>query len=172
METDGVPEESIGFNGYLNGTSSQKYVATDKSLGSTDINNWDDSDPVSGSPWNGELGCTKLKTVAANAKALGITVIMIGYGLANTAKCNRDYNGGPYTGSQVDEVLAAASSNAANGTASKADHDCTKTAEADKENTDGDFYFCAASGAQLAGIFTTALKRAQGGTTKFIKMPV
>jgi hypothetical protein len=170
METDGVPEESIGFNGYLNGTNSQKYVATDKSLGSTDLTN--DKDPVSGSPWNGEIGCTNLKTVAANAKAAGITVIMIGYGLANTAKCNRDYNGGAYTGSQVDNVLAEASSNAPNGDVSKADNDCSTTAGANKENTDGDFYFCAASGAQLAGIFTTALKQAQGGTTKFIKMPV
>jgi Flp pilus assembly protein TadG len=170
METDGVPEESIGFNGRLTSGASPYYTATDKSLGSTALT--DSLDPVSGSPWNGELGCTNLKTVAANAKAAGITVIMIGYGLANTAKCNRDYNGGPYTGSNVDDVLAAAASNAPDGTASKANNDCTTTAGAAAENSDGDFYFCAATGAQLAGIFTTALKQAQGGTTKFIKMPV
>lgn len=170
METDGVPEESIGFNGRLTTASNPFYTATDKSLGSTALTN--NLDPVSGSPWNGEQGCTNLKTVAANAKAEGITVIMIGYGLANTAKCNRDYNGGPYTGSQVDDVLAAAASNAPNGEPSKADNNCSTTAGATAENNDGDFYFCAATGAQLAGIFSTALKAAQSGTTRFVKMPV
>jgi len=169
METDGVPEESIGFNGKLT-TGSMMYTATNKNLGSTDLTNA--LDPVSGSPKNGELGCTNLKTVAANAKAAGITVIMIGYGLANTAKCNRDYTGGPYTGSQVDEVLAAAASNAPNGDPSTANNNCATTAGAAAENADGDFYFCAATGAQLASIFTTALKQATSGTTKFVKMPV
>lgn len=171
METDGVPEESIGFNGRLT-SGSMYYTATDKSLGSTTLNLTDSSDPVSGSPWNGELGCTKFKDVAQKAKDAGITVIMIGYGLANTAKCNRDYNGGPYTGSQVDDVLAAAASNAPDGSVSKADHNCSTTSGADDENSDGDFYFCAATGAQLSAIFTTALKAAQGGNTKFVKMPI
>lgn len=169
METDGVPEESIGFNGYLNGTSSQYYTASNKALGSTSITA-DNTDPVSGSPWNGELGCTNLKTVAANAKAAGITVIMIGYGLANTAKCNRDYNGGPYTGSNVRDVLAASASNAPDGSPSVAGN-CSTTAGANAENTDGDFYFCAASATQLSGIFATAVSQISS-TTKFVKMPV
>ncbi len=66
----------------------QYYTATDKCLGST--SRGDSTDPVSGSPWNGEIGCTNLKAVAANAKAAS----MIGYGLANSAQCNREYNGG------------------------------------------------------------------------------
>ncbi len=169
METDGVPEESIGFNGYLNGYSSQYYTASDRSLGSTSLG--DNSDPVSGSPWNGEIGCTNLKTVASAAKAAGITVIMIGYGLANTAKCNRDYNGGAYTGSNVDDVLAAAASPMADGTPSTANNNCSTTAGANAENSDGDFYFCAATGAQLAGIFATAVSQITS-TTKFVKMPV
>lgn len=170
METDGVPEESIGFNGYLNGNSSQYYTASNKSLGNTSISA-DNSDPVSGSPWNGEIGCTNLKTVAAAAKAAGITVIMIGYGIANTAKCNRDYNGGPYTGSNVDDVLAAAASPKADGTASAADNNCSTTAGANAENTDGDNYFCAANGTQLGSIFATAVSQITS-TTKFVKMPV
>jgi len=169
METDGVPEESIAFNGYLvNSSSPPLYKDSNTSLGSTNLT--DATDPVSGSPWNGELGCTKLKTVAANAKAAGITVIMIGYGQANTAKCSVNYNNGTTSGSNVDDVLAAAASPAPNGSPSLADWNCSDPLQAAKENSDGDFYFCAANGAQLAGIFSTAVAQITS-TTKFVKMP-
>ena len=169
METDGVPEESIGFNGYLvNSSGPPLYKDSNTSTGSTNLT--DATDPVSGSPWNGEQGCTNLKTVAANAKAAGITVIMIGYGQANTAKCSVNYNNGTTSGSNVDDVLAAAASPAPNGSASTANNDCTTTAGAAAENADGDFYFCAANGAQLAGIFSTAVSQITS-TTKFVRMP-
>lgn len=169
METDGVPEESIGFNGYLSGNGSQYYTASDKSLGSTAVNTTDLTDPVSGSPWNGEIGCTNLKTVAQNAKDQGIVVIMIGYGLANTAKCNRDYNTNTYNGSNVDDVLAAAAS-PSGGTASTANNNCADPLGAAAENSDGDYYFCAATGAQLSTIFSTAVSQLTN-QTKFMKMP-
>jgi Putative Flp pilus-assembly TadE/G-like len=169
METDGVPEESIAFNGYLvNSSNPPLYKDTNTSLGSTNLT--DATDPVSGSPWNGEIGCNNLKTVAAKAKAAGITVIMIGYGDANTAKCNKNYNNGTFSGSSVDDVLAAAASPAPNGSASTANNDCSTTTGAAKENSDGDFYFCAATGAQLSGIFSTAVSQLSS-TTKFVKMP-
>jgi hypothetical protein len=168
METDGVPEESIGFNGYLTGTNPPLYKDSNTSLGSTDLGNA--SDPVSGSPWNGDIGCTNLTDVATKAKAQGITVIMIGYGDANTAKCKKNYNNGTFSGTPVDEVLAAAASPAPSGLASQADNNCSTVDGANKENSDGDFYFCAANGAQLAGIFSTAVSQITS-TTKFVRMP-
>ena len=168
METDGVPEESIGFNGYLVGTNPPFYKDSNTSLGSTSLNNADD--PVAGSPWNGDVGCQNLLTVAANAKAAGITVIMIGYGDANTAKCKKDYNNGTFSGANVRDVLAAAASPAPNGSPSTANNDCSTTAGAAKENSDGDYYFCAASASQLAGIFSTAVSQLTS-TTKFVQMP-
>jgi hypothetical protein len=168
METDGVPEESIGFNGYLDGQYSQYYTASDKSLGNVSLN--DSSDPVAGSPWYGGTGCTNLLAVAKEAKDAGITVIMIGYGQANTAKCSVNYSNGTTSGANVRDVLAEAASNAPNGTASTANTNCATTAGADAENSDGDFYFCAATGAQLSGIFSTAVSQITS-TTKFVKMP-
>jgi hypothetical protein len=169
METDGVPEESIAFNGYLTGTNPPLYKDTNTSLGSTDLTNA--NDPVSGAPTKGDIGCQNLLTVAANAKAAGITVIMIGYGDANTAKCKKQYSPSvSYSGNNVDDTLAAAASPAPNGTASTANNDCSTTAGANAENNDGDFYFCAASASQLAGIFSTAVSQITS-TTKFVKMP-
>lgn len=168
METDGIPEESIGFNGYLVGNSGTYYRDSNTSLGSTSLNN--SSDPVSGSPWNGDIGCDNLEQVAANAKAAGITVIMIGYGQANTARCKKNYSNGTYSGTPVKDVLAAAASNAPDGSPSAANYDCTKSAGAAAENADGDNYFCAADGSQLASIFLTAFSQIST-YTKFVKMP-
>ncbi len=167
METDGVPEETIGFNGYLDGRGTEYYTASDQSLGDVSLN--DSSDPVAGSPWYGGTGCDNLLKVADEAKKAGITVIMIGYGQANTAKCSVNYNNGTTSGENVRDVLAAAASNAPNGNPSVAG-DCSTTQKANAVNTDGDFYFCAASGAQLAGIFSTAVSQIASGT-KFVRMP-
>ena len=168
METDGVPEESIAFNGYLvNSSGPPLYKDTNTSLGNVSLS--DSTDPVSGSPWNGEQGCTNLKTVAKEAKDAGITVIMIGYGQANTAKCSVNYNDGTTSGSNVRDVLAEAASPGPKG-ASTADTNCATVGGANQENTDGDFYFCAANAAQLAGIFSTAVSQITS-TTKFVKMP-
>ena len=117
------------------------------------------------------MGCTNLSDVAKAAKDAGITVIMIGYGDANTAKCKKNYTTNPptYSGGNVDDVLAAAASAAPNGLVSKADPTAHRSGAID-ENSDGDFYFCAANGAQLAGIFSTAVSQIASGT-KFVKMP-
>ena len=85
METDGVPEETIGYNYTApKNSSNTSYKDTDpRGLGSTNLTPTDATDPVSGNPsTGGELGCTKLKTVADQAKTLGITVIMVGDGRA------------------------------------------------------------------------------------------
>jgi hypothetical protein len=44
-----------------------------------------------------------------------------------------------------------------------AETDCSDTAEQSTENSDGDFFFCAASGTEMAPIFRTALSQAQKG---------
>jgi hypothetical protein len=171
METDGVPEETEGFNGYITGTSGTKYTDTTASgKGNTGLG--DGIDPTAGNPSSGDVGCTNLASVAKAAKDAGIIVIMIGYGIANTAKCKKDYTHNPptYSGSNVDDVMAAAASDGNNGQVSKADHDCTKTQGAIDENGDGDNYFCAASATQLSSIFGMAMNQLSTHT-KFIKMP-
>ena len=168
METDGVPEETEGFNGYLVGNSGTLYKDTNTSKGDTLLT--DGLDPTSGNPASGDVGCANLLSVASAAKAAGITVIMVGYGDANTAKCKKNYSNGTYSGNNVDDTMAAAASPTAAGTPSAANNDCTTTAGAAAENADGDNYFCAASGSQLAGIFSTAINQINN-TTKFIKLP-
>jgi len=170
METDGVPEETEGFNGYLVGNSGTKYTDTNTSKGNTGLG--DNIDPTAANPSSGDVGCKNLSAVATAAKLAGIIVIMIGYGDANTAKCKKNYTTNPptFSGSNVDDVMAAAASDGNNGQVSKADHDCTKTQGAIDENGDGDNYFCAASASQLSSIFGMAMNQLSTHT-KFIKMP-
>jgi Flp pilus assembly protein TadG len=56
------------------------------------------------------------------------------------------------------------------GVASAADSDCSSVAKRTAENADGDYFFCAASGTDMAPIFRTALSQASKGI-KLIKMP-
>ena len=135
--------------------------------------------------------CTNLINVAANAKAQGILVIMLGYNLAGK-RCN-DYDGDCHVSCSqrhqevqdglpatttttttktssspaVLDVMAQAASPTAivdgvGGDPSVADSDCSDTAEQTSENSDGDFFFCAASGTEMAPIFRTALSPASG----------
>jgi len=178
----------------------------------------------------GDNACTNLLSVAANAKAQGILVMMIGYNLAGK-HCN-DYDGvkddysnlhsttnpelsnvttptttSPVQGPEANtptpypacpaphatkkcrtiyqttttttpsessssravlDVMAEAASPTAvvdgvGGVPSAADSDCSTTAEQTTENADGDFFFCAASGTDMAPIFRTALSQASKG---------
>jgi hypothetical protein len=70
----------------------------------------------------------------------------------------------------VTNTLAGAASNSQAGLASDADNTCVTTAEQVAENSDGDYFFCAASGTDMAPIFRTALSQASKGI-KLIKMP-
>ena len=77
------------------------------------------------------------------------------------------------TSPAVLDVMAEAASPTAivdgvGGDPSVADSDCSDTAEQTAENGDGDFFFCAASGTEMAPIFRTALSQAQRGI-KLIK---
>ena len=64
------------------------------------------------------------------------------------------------SGSNVKDVLAAAASNAPLGGPSLANFDCSDTTVGggrDKENDDGDMFFCGGTGADMQSIFITAL---------------
>lgn len=142
----------------------------------------------------GENACNNLLQVAANAKAQNILVIMIAYNM--TGKRCSDYNPSPRTdvdqqttsssgsrttitettsryvrgtGSDVLNVMAAASS-PDEGVPSAADNDCSTVALRTVENSDGDYFFCAASGTDMAPIFKTALSQATKGI-KLLKLP-
>jgi hypothetical protein len=118
----------------------------------------------------GQTACSNFLKVAAQAKAAGILLIVIGYNLAG--KTCADENGlGTGSAEQANlanspnnqsviSVLAQAASGSAGGTTSA---DTTSTASCDPdENSDGDYFFCAAQGSDLASIFKTAISQASG----------
>ncbi len=112
---------------------------------------------------NGTTACNNLKTVAANAKAQGILIVTVAFGAANTAQCA---GGGEF----VRNVLAAASSPDSTGNPSIADNDCGTAAKRSAENSDGDFFFCAASGTELGPIFVSAVN-AISPNSRLIRIP-
>ena len=74
------------------------------------------------------------------------------------------------SGPTVTATLAGAASPDVNGVASDADNDCSTATRRATENADGDFFFCAASGDDMAALFVHAIGSASGGI-KLIKMP-
>jgi hypothetical protein len=73
------------------------------------------------------------------------------------------------------DVLAQAASptrivDGVGGDPSVAQNDCSTDALRAAENSDGDFLFCAASGTDMAPIFTTALSQTTKGI-KLMRMP-
>lgn len=73
-------------------------------------------------------------------------------------------------GEQVTGVLAGIASPVTGGAASTNDKDCSTTAGRASENSDGDYFFCAASGTDMAPIFKTALSQASAGI-RLIRLP-
>lgn len=73
-------------------------------------------------------------------------------------------------GEQVTNVLAASASPVAGGAASANNNDCSTTTGRAAENSDGDYFFCAASGTDMAPIFKTALSQASSGI-KLMRLP-
>lgn len=149
FETDGMPDE-VG-----------------SASGSTSVDNAEEV-------WSGEQtyygqnGCNRFLEVANSAKAKGILLITIGFGDAATARCKKS-EGTWGTSSRVRDVLAAAASNAPDGTASEAGN-CGTESGIDTENEDGDYFFCAAQGDELADVFTTAFAQISSGV-RLIRLP-
>lgn len=101
---------------------------------------------------DGGTACTNLRQVAINTKAQGVLIITVAFGDARSARCETN-------GEYVRNVLAAAASPDPQGNASDADNDCSTTARRTTENSDGDFFYCAATGSELAPIFVSALNQ-------------
>lgn len=142
FETDGQPMETMKAS-----DSTSLDTATDPSA-----------------PGDDAKGCKNLETVATNAKKAGndIKIVMIAYGDATTAYCGSG---------RVKDTMARAAS-PANGNPSLADKSCTsKNGQPAAENTDGDYFYCAATGADLQSVFKTAIGSASSSTTKFVRMP-
>ena len=112
---------------------------------------------------NGQTACNNLSAVATNAKNQGVLIVTVGFGGANSARCA---SGGSY----VRNVLAAAASPDATGAASDADNDCSTAARRTTENSDGDYFFCAAGGSELASIFVSAVSQLSPNT-RLLRLP-
>jgi len=157
FETDGQPDELL--------TSGSTSISNSDDLGAG-RNFYDNG--------NGKRGCENLTNVAAQAKAQGIIVLVIGFGDANDASCEKPVTSGGSARTPrspwVRDYLAASASSAPDGGPSKAESDCSTTAERKAENGDGDYYYCAASGSELGPIFATAIN-AVTESIKLIKMP-
>lgn len=151
FETDGMPDEILDEGSTSLDTSGDLGAG----LQSDDAN-------------NGQQGCDNLLDVADKAKDAGVVVITIGFGDANTARCRKGSTNSAY--SRVRDVLAAsASSNPLTGAASDAS-DCSTTSGRTDENSDGDYFFCAASGSELKDIFKTAVSLASS-SVRLITLP-
>ncbi len=182
FETDGMPDEVNWGDGrdaedapWAGGstalTSSQDPTAGFQASGYTEHRRDDDDYHNTA----GQQGCNNFKTVASQTKAQGALIVTIAFGDAATARCKKfdphgNHDGYNYSSEYVRDVLAAAASpNPTTGAASTAG-DCSTASGRATENADGDYFFCAASGAELAGIFRTAIS-ALTNSIKLIKLP-
>lgn len=146
LETDGRPEETI-VGGY-SGLESSSDMGTDYRQSGA-----------------GQVGCDNFTKIAEEAKQDEVVIMTIGFGKANEFTCNR--NG---TGDKVRDVLAqAASPNPTTGSPSTAS-DCGSPAGRAAENGDGDYFYCAATGADLKDLFKVALIQATT-SIRLVEMP-
>jgi Flp pilus assembly protein TadG len=106
---------------------------------------------------NTTTACNNFKAVATNAKAQGILIVTVGFGDAISQNCTGSGSANTY--------LAEAASPDTSGNPSRADTNCATAAGRTAENSDGDFYFCAATGSEFSRIFQTAI----GQITKSIR---
>ncbi|MCW2848985.1 MAG: hypothetical protein JWR90_2959 [Marmoricola sp.] len=144
----------------------------------------------------GEQACRNLGAVAQNARRAGILVITIAYNLSGagcegeskestdtTTVTTRTVGNTIYQTETTTEyvqppdasqtsvlnVLAAASGTS-DGPSSVAQNTCATAAERTTENSDGDYFFCGATGTDMAPIFKTALSQVTKGI-KLMKIP-
>jgi hypothetical protein len=132
--TDGEPNE-----GYTSGrvaTGRNTVVPSKLAWGST----------------NAATACGDASTAAGDAKAAGVTVVTIAYDVS-TAKCGST--------SLLDQLASMASPV---GNVASTSNGCDTPAKVAAENSDGDYFFCAAQPSDLASIFQTAAVTIAGNT--------
>ncbi|WP_110206576.1 TadE/TadG family type IV pilus assembly protein [Nocardioides daejeonensis] len=144
FETDGQPNET---------------------LNSAAVDLASSGEPGGGS--NGNTACSRFLDVATRAKAAGILVVTVAYNLG-TLECDGDKRSG--NARRVTAVLAEAASVDSTGAASDADNACTTVALRAAENSDGDHFYCAASGDDMASLFTSAISAAGQGI-RLLRLP-
>ena len=154
FETDGMPDELLD----------------NSSTSTTSLTNAGDVGAGRNSYGNGRgvQGCRNLTRVAEQAKDRGVKVLMIGFGAARSASCEK--GGSRPRPPWVRDFLAEAASPTDSGTPSRAETDCSSTVERTNENTDGDYYFCAATGSELSSIFATAINTVTEGI-RLVELP-
>lgn len=152
LETDGRPEETIN-TAYSSLNTTGEIGTNYKNTGS------------------GQAGCNNFIDMANEVKNRGIIIMTIGFGGATDNRCNRPSSGsGIGDGTLVREVLAkGASPHPITGQPSQAGN-CGTAAGRTAENTDGDFFFCAATGPELAPLFATAISQVTN-SIRLIKLP-
>lgn len=182
FETDGMPDETIENHTYKGIGNAADFSAGDNGycrsgkVHSSGSNRGFCTDYVNNG--NGKTGCENFASIAAELKAQDVTIITIGFGEAATAGCdvtNRNYLDAdvPHRTSSSNPVRAylaqAASPNPTTGAASAAEG-CANSTQIAAENKDGDYFFCAASGGELADIFKTAVAQVSTGV-RLVKLP-
>lgn len=145
FETDGQPDELLN-NGVPN-------LGASGDLGA-DLNYYGNG--------NGIRGCENFLNIANQAKARGALIVTIGYGSAKDAPCEKATDSSGYSRTPRapwvrDYLAAAASPNPQTGEPSRADFGCLTPAARAAENADGDFFYCAATAAELGPIFSSAM---------------
>jgi hypothetical protein len=103
---------------------------------------------------SGPTACSHATQAAADAKAAGVIVVTIAYD-ADSETCG----GG---GTRLLDELAAMASPTATGPSTS--NGCSSPALVAAENSDGDYFFCAAQPSDLASIFQTAAITIAGGS--------
>jgi len=137
LETDGQPGEKF-TNAGADGTVTDMKNSYD--IGNTNL----------------QTACDNFKKVADNAKAAGVTIITIGFGAVNSGSCGNK--------SSISVLASVASTQDSVTGSGDAQYNCGTPAGAAAENSDGDLFFCAANGNDLATVFTTAMGQLSGGT--------
>ena len=178
FETDGMPDEAITNTSYSglgdstdfsagpNGACPGNRYGTDGYCRQQYTNNG-----------NGRRGCENFQRMAQEVKAQKVIVITIGFGEAATGGCdmtNRSNRSDkPNQSSSAhpvrDYLAAAASPNPITNAPSRAEG-CSGTSQIKAENEDGDYFFCAAQGSELASIFKTAIAQVSTGV-RLVKLP-
>ncbi len=103
---------------------------------------------------NGDT-CQAANNAATTAKAAGIEIFTVGFGVGGTDLCE---NSGPFAGQSVTRALASMANDSV-------DNGCTTA-----ENTDGDHYFCQPKSGDLNTVFKTAAAALVQGT-RLISLP-
>ncbi|WP_110182997.1 pilus assembly protein [Nocardioides solisilvae] len=189
FETDGQPDETMGGsytglgndtdfgaggNGYCANSYGDDYYPSNYS--DVSLRYWCKNYVATSA---GLDGCKNLERIAAEAKALNITVITVGFGQAGTAGCtvtrkhNRNDPAIPWQtgGEKVRDYLAAAASPHPETKQPSTASDCSDPTQRGLENADGDFFFCAAAGSELGPIFKTAIAQVSSGI-RLLRLPI